>query len=152
MYRVNREGQFNVPIGTRSNVIRDTDRFEEASLILQRAELFAIDFEKLIAQAQDGDLLFVDPPYTVKHDNNNFQRYNETLFSWDDQVRLRDCLLEACQRGAFVVLTNANHSSVRKLYRGQFDLHSVKRRSDIAAEPNRRGIARELLIRSNGAQ
>jgi DNA adenine methylase len=46
------------------------------------------------------DLLFVDPPYTVRHDNNGFIKYNEQLFSWDDQLRLRDAVLRAKERGA----------------------------------------------------
>ena len=53
------------------------------------------------------------PPYTVQHNNNNFIKYNERLFSWDDQLRLKDALVRAKRRGAKIVLTNALHPTVQ---------------------------------------
>jgi len=147
LYRVNLKGKFNVPVGTKKNVILDTDDFEYTSKILQSAELYSEDFEKIIEKSSCGDLLFVDPPYTVKHNFNNFVKYNEKLFSWEDQIRLRNCLLRAKERGAHVFVTNAHHDSVKKLYKGNFNLSSVQRNSLIASESNRRGKIQELFIR-----
>jgi DNA adenine methylase len=85
-----------------------TDNFEHIHRLLSKVVLLCSDFEYVIALAQEGDLVFVDPPYTAKHNNNGFVKYNDRLFSWQDQVRLRDCLLQARRRGVFVVGTNAN--------------------------------------------
>ena len=88
LYRENLKGVFNVPIGTKTAVVLDTDDFEEVSRILQNVDLKYCDFEKTIARAESGDFIFVDPPYTVAHNNNGFVKYNQNIFSWEDQVRL----------------------------------------------------------------
>lgn len=149
IYRVNRKGQFNVPRGTRNRIIFETDDFEELSRLLKNVELKACDFEEVIDSASDGDLVFADPPYTVCHNNNSFIKYNEKLFSWDDQVRLVSCLKRAAQRGAFVIATNAYHQSVIKLYRNYFQLKPIYRKSLISADKKFRGKYEELLIRGN---
>ena len=103
LYRVNLKGEFNVPIGTKQAVILEKDDFFEVSKILQHAEIKCDDFETVIDEAGKGDLLFVDPPYTVKHSDNGFIKYNEDLFHWDDQVRLSMCLCRAKERGADIM-------------------------------------------------
>ena len=95
LYRVNKDGKFNVPIGTKSTVLLDSDNFSAIAEQLNKAEISTTDFEVTIEKCRQGDLLFVDPPYTVKHNHNGFIKYNETLFSWDDQVRLHHSLVEA---------------------------------------------------------
>ncbi|MEZ0300004.1 MAG: DNA adenine methylase [Candidatus Methylacidiphilales bacterium] len=149
IYRVNLEGKFNVPKGTRDTVVLETDDFEGAAALLANAELHTSDFEVVIDQAQEADLIFADPPYTVRHNVNGFLKYNEQLFSWDDQVRLADALARARDRGAQIVLTNANHDSVRCLYQERrFALTEVSRYSSISAETQSRKQFEELVIRS----
>lgn len=86
------------------------------SALLRSAEIAALDFEESIANTESGDFLYVDPPYTAKHNNNNFVKYNERIFSWSDQIRLSRCVLAAARRGVHVLVSNANHASVRELY------------------------------------
>ena len=146
LFRVNKEGKFNVPIGTKSGVVLESDNFEEIANTLKSAELKCTDFERTIEKAGKGDLLFIDPPYTVKHDNNGFIKYNEKLFSWDDQIRLRDAILRAKGRGARIIMTNANNASIRAIYREYFLLKSLKRNSVLSGNSNFRGTVRELII------
>lgn len=149
IYRVNLNGKFNVPRGTKKAVLLETDDFEQASALLANAEIRISDFEPIIDQANEDDLVFADPPYTVRHNVNGFLKYNEQLFSWDDQIRLADALARARERGAKVVLTNANHHSVRGLYRDRgFVLKAVSRYSSISADPKCRKQFEELVIRS----
>ena len=149
IYRVNRKGQFNVPRGTRNSVIFETDDFEGLSKLLKKAELKACDFEEMIDSASAGDLIFADPPYTVRHNNNSFIKYNEKLFSWNDQVRLSNCLKRAAQRGALIIATNAHHQSIIELYWDGFQLQSIFRKSLISANKKFRGNYEELLIVGN---
>lgn len=88
LYRVNLRGEFNVPIGTKTSVIMQGESFEKLSQALHGVEIVCRDFEESIATAEKGDFVFVDPPYTVKHNLNGFLKYNEQIFGWADQVRL----------------------------------------------------------------
>lgn len=147
LYRVNQNGAFNVPIGSKTSVILDSDNFKAVALALRGAELLICDFEETLAKAEKGDFAFVDPPYTVQHDHNGFLKYNERIFSWADQLRLHNSIKAAVARGAYVLATNANHSSVRKLYSG-FNTEAVKRASVISGRNSGRGDFYELVIRS----
>jgi len=150
IYRVNRQGQFNVPRGTKDKVIIESDDFESMSRLLASAELVASDFEALIDNACSGDFVFCDPPYTVRHNYNCFRKYNEVLFSWADQERLAHALLRAAERGVKVLCTNANHDSVRLLYdTSLFERRVASRYSRISADNMSRGYYEELIIRAN---
>lgn len=149
LYRVNLKGAFNVPIGTKSTVIFDNDDFDSISRRLQYAEIICCDFERTISRATEGDFVFVDPPYTVRHNLNGFIKYNETLFEWEDQIRLRNAVALAINRGAAIVVTNADHESVRELYSGICEYRPVSRASVLASESARRGKTTEALFSAN---
>jgi DNA adenine methylase len=147
LYRVNLNGIFNVPIGTKSSVLLANDNWELVSEFLQNAQLSSGDFESIIDQAEKGDLIFADPPYTVKHNYNGFIKYNEGLFSWADQERLSLALLRARNRGVNIIATNANHESVKALYKkNSFVMHTIERNSVLSGNPKFRGRFQELLI------
>lgn len=145
LYRVNRQGKFNVPRGTKDSVVLDSDNFEATSRSLRRATIKAADFEDSVDSALDGDFIFVDPPYTVKHNTNGFVKYNDKIFSWDDQIRLSGALARANTRGVMIVMTNANHDSVKDLYR-DFSQLSLSRHSVLAGIIEKRGATEELLV------
>lgn len=150
IYRVNLRGEFNVPRGSKDAVIMETDKFEDISRILKGADIRLADFEALINKARSGDFVFADPPYTVRHNLNGFVKYNEKLFSWQDQERLASALIRARDRGVHVVSTNANHASVRDLYEGKdFQLITTSRFSSISASAENRRQFEELIILSN---
>jgi DNA adenine methylase len=150
IYRVNRDGLFNVPRGTKDKVVIETDDFQSMSRLLQRASLVAGDFEALVDRAVKGDFLFCDPPYTVRHNLNGFRKYNEVLFSWNDQERLAAALERAAKRGVKILCTNANHQSVRELFRAAgFRLKAVSRASRISADGTSRRHFEELIIQAN---
>ena len=92
-----------------------------------------------------GDVVYADPPYTVRHNNNGFIRFNERLFSWQDQVRLASRVSAAVERGVFVGVSNAAHDDVRELY-SDFDEVPLTRSSRVAATSSRRGNVTESLF------
>jgi DNA adenine methylase len=146
LYRVNLNGKFNVPKGTKSSVILETDDLAAVSKTLKRAKLLCCDFEAVIRGAKDGDFIYADPPYTVRHNMNGFIKYNEILFSWEDQQRLCSALLEASNRGVRFVLSNADHASVRALYADIASMKIIDRASVISGSRAARGITTELLV------
>jgi len=149
LYRVNLAGEFNVPIGTKSTVISEEDDFERQAKILRRANLLKVDFEVLVNEAKKNDLLFVDPPYTVTHNFNGFVKYNERLFSWEDQERLFYALCRAKHRGVKIIATNAFHEAIYKLYSKKFKLIEAKRFSVISGDSIHRKSIEEYIILAN---
>lgn len=149
LYRVNREGKFNVPIGTKTKVLMDNEDFNKYSSILKSAEIVNQDFEATIDMCAEGDFLFVDPPYTVKHNMNGFVKYNEKIFSWNDQVRLAAALRRAGKRGAAILVSNADHESLLELYREDFEYQSISRSSVLAGSALHRGKTSEALFSLN---
>jgi DNA adenine methylase len=147
IYRVNKQGNFNVPLGSKNTVVFDHDDFEAVARSLSSTQLTALDFEAVVDRCGEGDCLFVDPPYTVKHNLNGFVKYNETLFAWSDQIRLRDALIRARTRGAEVMICNAHHQSVLSLYKEAANIHVLGRYSVIAASSKMRRSTTEIMIR-----
>lgn len=148
IYRVNKNGIFNVPYGNKSKILHENESFQQLSKILENTKIINSDFEKIIDMAKKNDFLFVDPPYTVAHNNNGFVSYNEKIFSWDDQIRLFNSLKKAKNKGVKIMLTNANHSSIRELYENDFKFIEVSRYSSVSGLSAHRKKYSELIIKS----
>lgn len=146
IYRVNLRGDFNVPMGSKTIVEFPPDYLNHVAKRLQRASVRYADFEDTLSGAQTGDFVFIDPPYTVMHNQNNFVKYNASLFSWADQVRLAASIKAASRRGAKIMLSNADHPSVRALYRGFGCHYQVARSSILSASASFRRKTTELLV------
>ncbi len=145
IHRVNLQGHFNVPYGRKTHLPScDEAKIFSASRALASATLRVADFELATEKAGKGDLVYFDPPYTVAHANNGFIKYNEKIFSWDDQVRLARHARTLADRGCHVVISNADHRSVSALYRG-FESVKIERFSRIAASSEFRRRIKETL-------
>jgi DNA adenine methylase len=149
LYRVNRMGQFNVPYGCKpGTIVCEVNTLKDASTALSCATVLRQDFRQTLRHIQpQQDVLYVDPPYTVKHNDNGFRRYNEQIFSWQDQEELAQRLTDLAARGTRIVLSNADNNAVRRLYSSEhFHIMELPRRSSMAADPRMRGTFCELLI------
>lgn len=149
IYRVNPRGEFNVPIGTLNNVIRDNDNYEKRSKLLKNVKFYNDDFEYIIDKAAKGDLLFCDPPYAIK-EGNVFVSYNKKDFMFDDQIRLAKAIDRARKRKVKIIMTNVNHKSIKELYdKTKYKLIEVKRNCTIAGNIKGRNEYKELIIITN---
>lgn len=154
IYRLNSDGRFNVPFGGGQRTpapLWERNLLRNASLALQGMTITHHDFAKAIESAGKGDVIYCDPTYTVAHDHNAFIRYNEKNFSWADQERLSKAAKSAVQRGATVIVSNAHHPLIRKLYQGVRIRH-LTRRSLVSTDPKKRREVKEyLFILTNNA-
>lgn len=121
LYRVNRQGRYNVPYGFRENWNYNSDRLRIVSKKLQKVKLSCEDFAKRKYSIKQYDLAFLDPPYTVSHNNNGFIQYNQNLFSLEDQYRLSNYIDFIKRKGAYYVLTNAAHPIIREIFEKEKD-------------------------------
>ncbi len=148
IYRVNLEGVYNVPFGGRASPqIPTAEHLWEVSRRLRNARLYVGDFARCLERVQEGHLVFLDPPYTVAHNNNGFIKYNQKIFSIEDQERLSALIDEISSRGAYYILANAAHPSIAKLFRRRGGVQmNTSRRNVIGGVNATRGSATELLF------
>ena len=146
IYRQNLNGVFNVPYGYKTHMNPcDEPRLHRISASLKGKEIIPGDFEEIVTNAESGDLIYFDPPYTVAHGNNGFLKYNASIFSWADQERLAELAQRLKRRGCRVLVSNADHPSIHKLY-PRFKIHLIERHSIMAASSEYRRPVRECLF------
>jgi DNA adenine methylase len=148
LYRVNRSGAFNVPMGRYAKPnIADAETILAASRALQQAEIKHQGFEALLSDVRPGDFVYFDPPYEPVSRTANFTAYAQDGFSQDDQRRLRDVFRALDKRGAKLMLSNSDVPFIRDLYRG-FQLDEVLAPRAVSCDAATRKDAREVVVRN----
>lgn len=147
VYRVNLDGVYNVPYGFKKyKMLFDFDNLREASALLKGVKIIHRDFQYCAELVDGKDLVFLDPPYTVAHDNNGFVKYNQRIFAWQDQKRLEKTVRAVVEKGAFFVLTNAAHPSIDALFAGCGTKTELKRFSVVGGRKAKREIKSEYVF------
>lgn len=148
IYRENLRGEFNVPYGYKTHIAHySLSEIRDASNALKRATLRAAHFHETLSSARPGDLVYLDPPYTVSHNNNGFIKYNQNLFSWAQQVQLANLANELAAHGVHVLASNAYHMPLLTLYSRHFRIFEYKRHSIISSSSEgRRRISEGMMI------
>ncbi len=114
LYRENRKGRFNVPVGSyRKLSIPKADHFRIVSELLQEAEIICGDFLEVIDTAREGDHVYCDPPYVPRTKTACFTGYHSSPFGFEEQRALALMARKAAFRGARVVLSNHDLPVVR---------------------------------------
>jgi DNA adenine methylase len=146
IHRQNLRGKFNVPYGCKTHINPcDEAKLSRISRNLQGRNLAVTDFEAAVSGAKRGDFVYFDPPYTLAHSNNGFVKYNSNIFSWADQKRLASLAARLKKRGSTVVVSNADHPSIRILY-PQFKVLVIERHSVMAASSEFRRPVTECVF------
>ena len=140
LYRVNRQGRFNVPWGKYKNPrILNEGNLRNASAHLQGAIIECDDYQNvLFKHAIEGDVVFLDPPYIPISKNSDFKRYTAQQFIESDHLVMGDVIKGLREKGCRVILTNSNHSLIYDLY-GEFDIDVIQTRRNINSRGHLRG-------------
>lgn len=135
LWRLNRQGRFNVPWSqpkTASPVNEANLRSIAHHLGVNGISPRCADFAVVTSQAQAGDFVFLDPPYSKGRKERPFVHYNESLFSWADQIRLASEAARLQSIGVTVVVTNSTHADVEALY-PTFSCVDIRRHSSLGS-------------------
>lgn len=118
LYRVNKNGGFNVPFGRYVNpTICDNKKLYEAHYALETATLICSDYKSVLRRySEENDFIFLDPPYHPVSSNSDFQRYTKEFFYEEDHIELRDEFNRLVRIGAKVIQTNSNTEFITSLY------------------------------------
>lgn len=140
LYRVNRQGQANIPWGKRDSVAIDEQNVFNASVALRNARLIQGDFGSVLDSARAGDFVFLDPPYP-----DGFTAYTSMGFGASDHHRLHDVCCELNRRNVAFVQSNADCPFVRQLY-GDFHIVGLSANRNINRKGDGRGPVGEVVI------
>lgn len=146
LYRVNRAGGFNVPMGRYKNpLVCDPEGLRAASRVLAAANLVCADYRTAVADAGAGDLVYFDPPYDPVTTTANFVSYTAGAFGPDDQRALAGLARTLIDRGVAVVLSNSDTPFIRSLYKG-LRIDRVRCARAINCNADRRGDVDEVIV------
>lgn len=153
LYRVNREGKFNVPQGDYKNPqIADKENLFKVSKALERVTITNMDFESLGKYIDDNSFVYFDPPYRPLNITSSFASYQKEQFNDVEQCRLGEFYKKLDLEGAKLMLSNSdpkntdnNDNFFDDLYKG-FNIKRVEAKRNINSKGSQRGKINELLI------
>ena len=153
LYRVNRKGQFNVPMGAYKNpMICDEENLRNINKVLQNVTIVCGDYS-LSQQFIDKDtFVYLDPPYRPLSETSAFTSYNSDTFDDNEQIRLAKFIDEVNASSAKIVLSNSDPKNVNpedtffdELYKA-YQIKRVSATRMINSKADNRGKINELLI------
>lgn len=148
LFRVNKEGKFNVPYGRYKNpFIYNTMNLRLASSLLKTvdAELITGDYSRILDLAKDGDVIYFDPPYHPTDKTSNFTEYTSEGFGLHDQTKLADIVYRLVNKHCRPVVSNSATREIVDLYSG-LEREIVQVPRAINCVGSRRGRVPELII------
>ena len=146
LWRVNRAGDFNVPIGRYTDPpICVPEALRAAHALLARAELKCCDYREAVADAARNDFVYFDPPYDPITTTANFTSYTADAFGAEQQRELAATARQLVGRGVKVMLSNSDTPFIRSLYRG-FHIDRVKCPRAINSNAAKRGDVDEVIV------
>ena len=139
LYRVNKQGRFNVPYGKHKNPrVCYPEELRTASHILNRCRILCGDYKDVLsAYAKKGDFIYIDPPYLPVSKYSDFKRYTKEQFYEEDHMELAKEVDRLHQLGCHVLLTGSNHPLIFELYDG-FKMEVLQTRRNINKDGTKR--------------
>lgn len=153
LYRVNRKGLFNVPIGSyKKPVICDAENLRNVSKALKNVIIVCGDYKKSADFIDESTFVYFDPPYRPITETASFTSYTEDVFDDNSQRELASFMKRMVNRKAKVVVSNSDPKNsnteddfFEKLYAGH-RIVRVEANRMINCNSEARGRISELLI------
>jgi DNA adenine methylase len=148
LFRVNSQGQFNVPFGRYKNpnflddaVLRAVNEYLNSNDIT----LLNQDFEKAVEDAKQGDFVYLDPPYDPVSETASFTGYDVNGFNRDEQSRLKKVVDDLTAKGCKVMMSNSCTDFILDLYQ-DYQVKKVRATRSINSNALKRGMVNEVLV------
>ncbi len=153
LYRVNKKGLFNVPMGVYKNpMICDEKNLREVSKKLQNVTIVCGDYRESAEFIDEHTFVYFDPPYRPLTDTASFTAYTENLFNDEEQIELARFVDAMDKKGAKIVVSNSdpkNSNTEDDFFDNIYNAHKIKRVEAtrmINCNSELRGKIKELLI------
>lgn len=152
LYRVNSKGKFNVPLGkyTNPNIVNEGNiRSVNQILNTNKVSIKCRDFEAVLGDVKEGDLVYFDPPYQPVSNTANFTNYTNNNFTFDDLSRLAKLCRNLDSKGCKVLLSNSDSKEVVKTFSSNtWKIIKVQANRAINSNSKKRTGHFELLIKN----
>lgn len=153
LFRVNKKGLFNVPIGSyKKPIICDSANLTNISRLLEKVEIRCGDYKQTTDFMDDKTFVYIDPPYRPLSQTASFTAYTETNFNDDEQITLKKFIDGINVKGAKVVVSNSdpknsdyNDNFFDNLYKS-YEIQRVSAKRMINCNGRSRGNISEILI------
>lgn len=153
LYRVNRKGLFNVPMGSYKNpLICDENNLRAVSEKLQKVTIVCGDYRESAEFIDEHTFVYFDPPYRPITETAGFTAYTENLFNDEEQIELARYVDELNRSGAKIVVSNSdpkNSKNDDEFFDNIYSAHKIRRVEAtrmINCNSEARGKIKELLI------
>ena len=153
LYRVNKKGEFNVPIGTyKKPKICDEENLKNVSMALKKVKIVYADYRESEEFIDNKTFVYIDPPYRPLNITSSFTSYTENDFSDEEQIELAEYIDILNKKGAKIVISNSDPKNNNiddnffdELYKN-YNINRVKATRMLNSNASLRGAINELLI------
>ena len=153
LYRVNKKGEFNVPMGAYKNPkICDKKNLKNVSMALKNVKIIYADYRESESFIDEKTFVYIDPPYRPLNTSSSFTSYTENDFSDKEQIELAEYIDLLNKKGAKIVISNSDPKNndiddnfFDKLYKN-YNINRVKATRMLNSNASLRGAINELLI------
>jgi DNA adenine methylase len=155
LYRENRRGQFNVPIGKYKNpTIFDEENLIELSKLIKNVTFINGDYRESYKYIEENTFIYFDPPYRPINKTSSFTSYSKEDFNDENQKELGEYFRKINDNNSNVklMLSNSNPKNnnekddfFEQIYNG-FKINEIKANRMINSNKEKRGKISELLI------
>lgn len=153
LYRVNKSGKFNVPVGSYKNpTICDEDNLRNLSQLIQNVQFQYGDYKKSTKYVTENTFVYFDPPYRPLNVTSGFTSYTKEDFNDDNQKELATFYRELNDRDAKLMLSNSNPKNTNQedtffdnIYQG-FNIDEIYASRMINANSQGRGKISEIVV------
>lgn len=153
LYRVNKDGKFNVPIGSyKKPIICDVENLRKVSELLKRVTITCGDYKECINFINNKTFVYIDPPYRPLNRTSSFTSYSNIEFCDEQQIELSEIVKKISNLGAKVLVSNSDPKNTNSddnffddLYKS-FTINRVNASRMINSDAKKRNKINELLI------
>ena len=153
LYRVNKAGKFNVPMGSHKNpTICDEENLRNLSKLIQNVKFQYGDYRRSMEYVTENTFVYFDPPYRPLNVTSGFTSYTKEDFNDDNQRELAEFYRELNEQNVKLMLSNSNPKNTNKedtffdnIYQG-FNIDEIYASRMINANSKGRGKISEILV------
>ena len=153
LYRVNKKGLFNVPVGSyKKPLIYDKSNLLKLNELLQNVQIRCSDYKSCMPFIDSQTFVYIDPPYRPLSQTSNFTAYSEVSFTDKEQIELSNFIDCIHKKGAKVLVSNSdpkNEDITDFFFDNLYERYQIERipaKRIINCNAENRGEINELLI------